>query len=125
MLGFLPGLSMDLPGLFERHEFGLRRKRDGCSRGRKSPPGGRLRIGLGRREGDGRREPQGERDRAMPLLYASVAYLDTIGHAQAAAHAALLAQLEASDVLPPALRPMAAQQIMGRNAALFGAAADQ
>jgi tetratricopeptide (TPR) repeat protein len=46
---------------------------------------------------------QGKRSRALPLLRASVAYLEEIGHIQAAEHAALLVRLEAGEALPPEL----------------------
>jgi tetratricopeptide (TPR) repeat protein/transcriptional regulator with XRE-family HTH domain len=46
---------------------------------------------------------QGKRSRALPILRASVAYLEEIGHIQAAEHAALLVRLEAGEALPPEL----------------------
>ncbi len=41
----------------------------------------------------------GQRERALPFLRAAVAYKQEIGHTQAAAHAALLAQMEVRDVV--------------------------
>ena len=43
---------------------------------------------------------QGERDQALPLLRAAVAYEQEIGHAKAAGHTALITRLEAGEELP-------------------------
>jgi hypothetical protein len=44
---------------------------------------------------------RGERDRALSLLRAAVAYEQEIGHVRATEHAALLARLETGEDLPP------------------------
>jgi tetratricopeptide (TPR) repeat protein/transcriptional regulator with XRE-family HTH domain len=46
---------------------------------------------------------QGKRSQALPLLRASVTYMEEIGHIQAAEYVALLARLEAGEALPPEL----------------------
>jgi len=56
---------------------------------------------------------QGEREQALPLLRAALAYRVAIGHAKAAEHAALLAQLEAGEGLPPELRIPPSQPAIG------------
>ena len=57
---------------------------------------------------------QGERERALPLLRAAIAYEQEIGHAKAAEHAAFLARLEAGEdltgeLLHPAVQPVAGE----------------
>ena len=48
---------------------------------------------------------QGKRNQALPLLRAAVVYEQEIGHAKAAEHAALLAEIEAKANLPHADEP--------------------
>jgi tetratricopeptide (TPR) repeat protein len=56
---------------------------------------------------------EGERDQALPLLRAAVAYQQEIGHAKAAEHAALVARLERGEELPPELHIPKAQRTIG------------
>jgi hypothetical protein len=59
---------------------------------------------------------QGERERALPLLRAAVAYEQEIGHAKAAEHAALLAQLEAGEEIPKELLHPTGRRAVGADA---------
>ena len=55
----------------------------------------------------------GNRERALPLLRAGLAYEQEIGHAKAEEHTALIASLEGGEELPPKRRILLTQQAVG------------